>query len=920
MRDFTSYVRRHLQRSSLPDDDARARRYDDIVEELASELEARYTSRLQRGESEEDAWNAAIAQIPSWPALAHDLQLAGRELSQEDNRTSFRRWRRLNPFIADRWTRDLRLGFRVLWKDRGFTAAAIVTLAICLGGHAAILSAVNATLFHPLRVPEPERIFLMANQYPRMESQRVGLVSATPDYEDRRQHVAALEDQAMYNFSDGTIESAGIPTRVRGIVGTPSLLRLLRARPAYGRLFIETEGIIGNDQKILLADGLWRELYGSDPAVVGQSLRLSGRDLTIVGVLEPSFSFGGPDVRFYIPFAFTDRQRSDEARHTNGWYSIGRLRSGATIEQARAQLSALDAANLDRPPAMKPLLQNAGYFTSIEPLQDVVVRDVRGPLRLLWGAALVVLVIGMTNVAGLVIARSRTRLSELGTRLALGASRTDLLRQLVVEGMIVAWAAMCGGVLLAYWLLSSFRASFLAGREAPHLDLLTVAITAAAAALAGALIGSTAALPLVTSTPGALLQRGRRTDTRGRASRATRRSLVVVQMACAFVLLVGAGLLWASLRNLLAVDTGFKVDGVITAAMSLPNHRYTTADDTRGFVNRSLETIRGLPGVAAAGATTIVPMGGNYQSGIIVAEGYIPKPGEPAVSSIRIGVTPGFFEAVGTPLVTGRYFDERDNDPGSTSIIIDERLAHRFWPGGDPIGRRMFRPENPRQLLTIDANTRWLTVVGVVGATKLRGPATEEVTTGTFYLPYAATAPRDFGYVIRSHAGTATVIGELRPALASLDREAPVFDVRTLEERTALSLMSRTSTMRIAVLFAVVAVFLSSVGLYGTLSYLVAQRRREFGVRLAIGSTPRLIVRLVLREGLVLAVAGVLIGAMASVAIRSLVSTQLYGIAASDPRVLAVTAVSLAAVALLASLLPAQRATRVDVMKILNAE
>ena len=290
------------------------------------------------------------------------------------------------------------------------------------------------------------------------------------------------------------------------------------------------------------------------------------------------------------------------------------------------------------------------------------------------------------------------------------------------------------------------------------------------------------------------------------------------------------------------------------------------------------------------------------------------------MSGIRIGVTPGYFEAVGTPLVAGRYFDERDNDPRSTSIVIDERLAERFWPDSDPIGRRMFRPDNPRQITAIDQNTRWLTVIGVVRATKLRGPAAEDVTTGTFYLPYATTAPRDFGYIVRSETGGTTVIGELRSALASIDREAPLFDVRTLAERTSLSLMSRTSTMRIAVLFAVVAVFLSSVGLYGTLSYLVAQRRREFGVRLAIGSTPRLIVGLVLREGLVLAVAGVLIGGMASMAIRSLVSTQLYGIAASDPRVLALTAVGLAAVALRASLLPAQRATRVDVMQTLNAD
>jgi predicted permease len=391
-------------------------------------------------------------------------------------------------------------------------------------------------------------------------------------------------------------------------------------------------------------------------------------------------------------------------------------------------------------------------------------------------------------------------------------------------------------------------------------------------------------------------------------------------MACAFVLLVGAGLLWISLRNLLALDTGLRTEGVVTANMSLPSTRYTTADEARGFATRSLETIRSLPGVSAAGITSAVPLSGNYQSGILVAEGYIPAPDEQLVSGIRVGVTPGYFETVGTPLVAGRYFDERENDPASTSIIIDEALARRFWPDGDAVGRRMFRPENAEQFRSIGANTRWLTVVGVVGFAKLRGPAAVEVTTGAFYLPYAVTAPRDFGYVVRSHANSSAVIGELRTALASIEREAPIFDIRTLDERTSLSLMSRTSTMRIASMFATVALFLSLVGLYGTLAYLVSQRRREFGVRVAVGGTPRHIFGLVLREGLVLALAGVVVGGVATFALRRALASQLFGVGPADPRVLVVITISLTAIAVVASLLPARGATRVDVMKTLKAE
>ena len=917
MRDFTAYVRRHLQRSSLPAQGARARSYDDIVEELASELEARYASRLQRGESDEDAWSAAIAEIPSWLHLARDLAAAMPAGGARERRTRFARLTR--AVSLDHWSRDIRMSWRSLRKDRGFAAAAVVTLAIGLGGHAAMLAAVNATLLHPLNVPEPDRIYLMANQYPRVDSSRLSGVSAAPDFDDRRVHITTIEDQAMYNFTAGTIESGSVPARIRGIAGTPSLLRLLRARVAYGRLFVESEGTIGSDQAIVLTDGLWRELYGADPNVIGRVIRLSGRDVTIVGILQPGFMFGGTDVRFYIPLAFTDRQRSDEARHTNGWLSIGRLKPGATIEQARAELAALDQLNIDRLPQLKPLLLNAGYYTSINPLQDFVVRDVRGPLTLLWVAAFVVLAVGVANVASLAVARSRARLSEFGTRLALGARRLDILRQFIVEGLLVSAAGMSAGLLLALW-LRSLPATILIGRDTPPIDALVVAASAAAAVLAGLVIASVSAFSLVTLAPGALMQQGAHTGTRSRASRATRRTLVIAQMACAFVLLVGAGLLWISLRNLLALDTGLRSEGVVTANMSLPATRYATADDARGFATRSLETIRRLPGVTAAAITSAVPLSGNYQSGIIMAEGYTPEPGEPVISGIRVAVTPGYFEAVGTSLVAGRYFDDRDNDSASTSLIIDEALARRFWPNGDAVGHRMFRPENPRQITSVDSNTRWLTVVGVVRFAKLRGPAAIEVTTGAFYLPYAVSAPREFGYVVRSHADNSAVIGELRTALASIDREAPLFDIRTLDELTSLSLMSRTSTMRIASMFATVALFLSLVGLYGTLAYLVSQRRREFGVRVAVGGTPRHILGLVLREGLVLALAGVAVGGGATFALRRALAAQLFGIGPSDPRVLLIITISLTAIAMVASLVPARGATRVDVMKTLKAD
>jgi predicted permease len=323
--------------------------------------------------------------------------------------------------------------------------------------------------------------------------------------------------------------------------------------------------------------------------------------------------------------------------------------------------------------------------------------------------------------------------------------------------------------------------------------------------------------------------------------------------------------------------------------------------------------------VAAAGTTTIIPLRGNFQSGLLVAEGYVPKPGEPPISGMRAVITPGYFEAVGTPLVRGRYFDQRDNQADSRAVIIDEGLSRRFWGDGDAIGRRVVWPADPTELGTINANSRWLTVIGVVRQAQLRGPAANDSSSGTFYLPYAVSAPRDFGYVIRTAGDPEAIVRDVRSAIATLDRQVPLFDIRTMSERADLALMSRTSTMQLASLFAVVAVFLSAIGLYGMLAYLVAQRAREIGVRLAIGSAPRAIVGLVLREGLGLAIGGVVLGVIGSLTLGRFVASQLYGIAPSNPWVMVAMTVTLSLVATLACIVPARRAAHVDVMRILSA-
>jgi predicted permease len=447
-----------------------------------------------------------------------------------------------------------------------------------------------------------------------------------------------------------------------------------------------------------------------------------------------------------------------------------------------------------------------------------------------------------------------------------------------------------------------------------------MAITIGLGIVAGVIVGLVSASPLFTMRLSSILHDGTRSRTGGLAVRATRRTLVVAQMACSFMLLVGAGLLWISVRNLLNVNYGFALDNVITAGVNLPQPRYAADDDARSLVNRSLDAIRKLPGVVSAGTTTVVPLRGFYQSGVIIAEGYVPKPGEPAVASVRATVTPGYFEAVGTALVRGRYFDERETAASTRSVIVDESLARRLWRDEDPIGRRVVRPSSAKEFESIGPDTPWLTVVGVVRDAQLRGLlVTDFGTNGTVYSPYAVTAPRDFGYVIRAAGDPTALVGEIRSALAQIDRELPLFDIRTMSERTELALQSRTNTMQLATLFAVVAVFLSAIGLYGVLAYLVTQRTREIGVRLAVGSAPRAIIALVLREGVGLAIGGTALGVLGSLMMGRLITSQLYGIAATNPIVMLLMGVTLILIAALACIVPARRAARVDVMKILSA-
>jgi putative ABC transport system permease protein len=817
--------------------------------------------------------------------------------------------------------RDIHFSLKMLWKDRGYALTAILTLTVCIGANAAIFTVVHSVLLKPLPVPDSDRILLMSNQYPRMDS-AVHSNSGVPDYYDRLRGMNVYEEQALYNNTLLQLDVHGSPELIQGIEATPSLFRLLKVAPVQGRTFDDSEGEVGNELKVILSYDLWQELYGGDPGAIGRQVRMGSRLRTIVGIMPRSFQFPGPEMRFWVPLTFTDQQKSDDARHSNGWTNIGRLKRGTTIEQAQEQVNAINAANLERFPQIKPLLINAGFYTRVDRLQNVMVRKVRGTLYLLWGGAAFVLLIGAVNLANLALARSNLRHRELSTRLAIGASRIQVARQLITESLLLALTGGLAGILAGFGMLRALATiglDRLPRASEIHMDLRVIGIIFLVVVITGILIGMVPVAHLFKVNLSTVLQEESRTGTRGRQARRVRRGLVVAQVAFAFVLLVGSGLLLASFRNLLAVDPGFKSDGVITAGIWMSDSRYPDVAAVRTFTNRLFESVRSIPGVTYAGGTKNLPLSGNSNDIVVMAEGYEMKPGEALMNPLQMVVTPGYFEAMGTPLLRGRFFDKRDNESGPRTVIVDERLARKFWPNGDPIGKRMYEPEDPKELVATDEHTKWLTVVGVVGEVRLEDLA-RTPTAGAFYYPAAQQVVRGLTLTVKTTGDTVAVLQTLRARVKELDPEMLLGFVRTMNEYTASSLMPWRTTMLLATSFGAVALFLSAVGIYGVLAFFVTQRFREIGIRIALGSTSLGIFGLMLREGVVLVVSGLILGLLGTNALQQVLQSQIYGLAAMDPVVISLVVFVLGSTALAACSIPARRAMRVDPVAVLNQQ
>jgi predicted permease len=815
---------------------------------------------------------------------------------------------------------DLKYAVRSLWRAKGFAVTVLLTFAICIAANTALFAIVNSVVLRPLPLPESNSILLMSNEYPKAGVTGLN-ASSSGDYFDRLKEITVFESQAEFRQRDQTVEVNELPQRVHAMAVTPSWFTLLRVTPALGRPFLEEEGEVGREQEVILSHGLWEQLYAGDKSAIGRDLRISGQPFKIVGVMPANFDFIDPEVRLWLPIAFTAEEKTQH--HSNNWTYIGRLKPGAMLQQAQAQVDALNNENLERFPQFKEILINAGFHTVVKPLQDILTEGVKKTLYLLWGGAILVLLIGGLNIANLALTRLSLRRKEMATRIALGAGRLQLMRQLILENVGLALLGGVGGIVLGAGLLrmlSVIGLEHMPRAGEVHMDGTVILVSLVLSIAAGLFVGL---FPVVSASKIGIndaLHEDSRTGTTGKKTRSVRQLLVAAQIGFAFALLMGAALFLTSFRRLLQVDPGFRPEGVVTASVSLPRSKYAKPEDWRGFLNRALPAVRAIPGVTKAGATDVIPLSGNHNDEVILAEGYQMKPGESIISPFRMDISPGYFEAMGISMTKGRSFDERDNETAPRVVIVDEQLAQHFWPNSDPVGRRMYLPGNPQDLLKVDEHTTWLTVIGVVRNLRYEHLEEKGGSAGAYYRPIEQEPDNTFTFALKAAGNTDSAVRALRAEIFRLDPDLAVFDVHSMSERIDLSLAARKTSMLLANAFGGVALFLAMLGIYGVLAYLVAQRTREIGIRVALGSSRGSILKMVLREGLELVVVGLVLGIIAAVSMQRAVASEIYGVRALDPLVLVSVMAVLAIVALAACAVPARRAMQVDPIIALRSE
>src|SRR5215204_5105330 len=803
---------------------------------------------------------------------------------------------------------DVRYAARVLSKSKGFTAVAVIAIALGVGANTAIFSVVNAVLLRPLNYKEPGQLVLINHNYPKID---LKASVSSPGYAYYRDNAKSFSGVAALTGMNVNLTGEGEPERLQGMSITPNLFQTLGAQPAQGRVFTAEEGEVGKNKVVVLSDGFWRRRFAGLP-VVGKTVMLNGEPYNVVGVMPPAFQFGrefgGQTPDLWSPIAFTPQQLDPSSGLTNEYLAVvARLKPGVGAGQAQAEMDSI-AADLRR--QYMPGADASNWGLLLTNYDEFVVGKIRTPLMILLGAVLFVLLIACANVANLMLARAAVRQKEIAVRTALGASRWRVVRQLLTESVLLSLAGGGVGLLLAMWgvdLLLRLNDNKIPRAAEIGLDRNVLLFTLGVSVLTGIIFGLAPAFQTSNVNLHDTLKEGGRSG-RGGVRRGVRNALVIAEMAFAVILLVGAGLLIRSFVRLQQVNPGFEPRGVLAMQVSLPGSKYKEGTLRAAFDRQVLEVVRALPGVKSAATTTTLPMSGFNQSGSFQIEGRQIPPGESSPHGDRWMPSDDYFQTMGVPLVKGRFFDARDTADSPPVAIVSEALARKYWPGEEPVGKRITFNRIPNT-----QDPLWREIVGVVG--HVRNEGLEGESRGQYYVPYAQrpNSP-DLFIVVRTDGDPASLAPSVRGAVASVDRDLPVYRVTTMEKMVAESLMERRFSMFLFGVFAALALALAVVGLYGVMSYGVAQRTHEIGLRLALGAQGRDVLRMVVGQGMGLVAVGLGIGLVGAFLLTRLMSSLLYGVSAADPLTYAGITLLLGAVALLASYIPARRATKVDPM------
>jgi putative ABC transport system permease protein len=803
---------------------------------------------------------------------------------------------------------DIRYGTRMLWKSPGFMLVAIFTLALGIGANSAIFSVVNAVLLRPLPYKNPEALVKVNGELKRQGVDKEPL--SYPDYVDFKAQVQSLEHVAAYNQTSGALTGEGEPERLRGVNVSAELFPLLGVEPVTGRVFSAEDDRLESAPVVLLGHGFWQRRFGADPKVVGREIMLNGRSTTVLGVMPPDFNFPvqGLQRDYWSPLAPSVGRRATE-RGSHYLNVVAGLKQGFTLAQVAGESQSIAARLAEQYPE-----SNTGYGLNVISAHEEIVKDVKPALLVLLGAVGFVLLIACANVANLLLARATGRQKEIAIRTALGASRLRVVRQLLTESVLLSLLGGSLGLLIAVWgvdLLMAASPADIPRVQEVGLDARALSFTLAISVLTGLIFGLAPALQASKLDLNETLKEGGRGSTEGLRRNRVRSLLVVSEIALSLVLLVSAGLLIKSFVRLLEVNPGFNPDHVLAAGVSLPPAKYTEEQKQAAFFRETLERLKASPGIVAAAAVHPLPMSGSNRVNTFQIGGRpIPNPGEEPEAGDRI-TTPDYFQAMGIPVLKGRVFNEHDSADAPPVLIVNETFARRFFPGEDPIGQRI--------IIDNEKNPKGNEIVGIVG--DVRHKSLDVEGGAEYYRSYLQSPERSMSLVIRTQAtDPMSIASSIRGVVQQVDQDQPLSTIKTMEQLLAESVAQRHFNMLLLGIFSAVALVLAGIGIFGVMNYSVSQRTHEIGIRMALGAQAKDVLKMVVGQGMILALLGVVIGLVAAFALTRVMSNLLFGVSATDPLTFIGVSLLLAVIALLACYIPARRATRVDPMVALRYE